>query len=99
MTFPPAQSYQDYASSKRGASLSTCPGVADWCRLTLLIGTTKTNKNQQLTAGRIVTEATKISRNPHNSTESAKVSKHLLKSSKIITNHHPAPSAVIKNHQ
>jgi hypothetical protein len=53
-----------------------CPAVRiGLSRLFLSTETTKANKNQQLTAGNFLAEATNINRNQQKSTESAKVSK------------------------
>jgi len=71
-------------------------------RLFFSIETTKANKNQQLTAGDFLAEATNINRNQQKSTESAKVSKNHQKSSEIITRldrSHQKSSIIITNHQ
>jgi len=73
----PALPSQDGASFKRRPL--TCGRISaariDFAAIERLPEATEANKSQQLTAARVLAEATKINTNQHNSTESAKVSK------------------------
>jgi hypothetical protein len=69
-----------------------CPAMRiGLSRLFFSIETTKANKNQQLTAGDVLAEATNINRNQQKSTESAKVSEispgQRAQSAKVSKNH------------
>ena len=88
---------------QRGLPVHMCSAMRiGLSRLFFSIETTKANKNQQLTAGDFLAEATNINRNQQKSTESAKVSKNHQKSSEIITRldrSHQKSSIIITNHQ